>query len=667
VTIAKVYLGVLLCNEDDSYRSHKTSERNIGLGPDYYYPDYTLLSNYSLPADLPAGTYKLYPAYSASSGTPSIIPGINGNRYITVVVAQDGKVTLTAAAVKPDLSLVSLKAVGNLYRNRTGNFEAEITNSGMADYNARMSLRLGTQTVATDPVVIPAGATKTVGFSGNITLAVGTYSLSVRYDPDNVPGIEPSTQLGDVVSPIEVKATPTENPVLSLEGTPSFKNGSGTVPQNEPDLTVKIKNTGGVYQGNVYVDIYPKNSVDVQLGSFGSVYVSINKNETKSISYNNSLYSLTPGQQYDAYVYAEEYDYLYPKFTFTLAAPVYSSDATLKSLVVKDAQTQTPLALTPTFSSTITSYTAMAPHETTMISIIGEANHKRAQFTNIENQSLGGGNTFNMTVTAEDGATEKTYTVTVVRAEQPALTNLAVDGLTPPFDPDITEYAVTLPCGTDNFTATATPNAGSTVSYLVNNNPVTLPLPLHTPGMTSLVIRVTAQDGVTVHDYTIAITRPFDASIIRTYWNDVLAVNLNPNTNGGYVFTGFQWTKNGQPVANETGPYLYFPTPPPATDRYNVWLTTDNGQTLSTCSAIQITSAAVPPAGLLAYPNPARYAVTLENPQWETVAQTDLINLSGNLVRRYPSARIQTLDVSGLPVGLYILRAGAHTVKIVIE
>jgi hypothetical protein len=204
------------------------------------------------------------------------------------------------------------------------------------------------------------------------------------------------------------------------------------------------------------------------------------------------------------------------------------------------------------------------------------------------------------------------------------------------------------------------------VDYLVDDVPATFPLSLNMPHITTLVIRVTAGDGVTTQDYTIAVTRPFDVSIIRTYWDDVLAVNLNTATNGGYGFTGFQWTRNGQAIANETGPYLYFSTPPPASDRYGVLLTAD-GQTLPVCSDVQIKSTEAQPAGLLAYPNPARYAVTVENPQWETAKQTDLINLSGNIVRTYPSARIQTLNVSGLPVGLYILRAGAHTAKIVVE
>ncbi|MDR3133425.1 MAG: C10 family peptidase [Prevotellaceae bacterium] len=846
-TIASAYLGVLLYNQDGSYRDHKTASRNMGLQAGYHYttPYSLLTSGYSLPSGLPAGTYTLYPAYSETSGIPSIIPGINGDRYIRVVVGQNGQVTLTGEAVKPNLSLKSLTTVGNLYQNKTGSFEAEIANSGAGDYNSSMRIRLGSQTVTTDPVVIPAGTTRTIGFSGMVTLTPGNYSLSLWYDPDNVPGGTPDAQLGNAVTNIAVKAPPTTSPSLSLVGTPSFQNGSSAVPQNTPNLTVQIKNTGGLFDDVINVFVFPTTG-NSSIGSFGQTKISIEKNETKSIQFNNPIDFLEVGVQYRArvYYYDSGWNDIGNVIYFTVASPVYSSDATLKSLVVKDAQAQTPLTLTPAFSSAVTNYTAVAGTATNEISIIGEANHKRAKFTNIENQLLSSGNnTFNLKVTAENGTAEKTYTVTVVRSSPPVLggavtisgnavfgetlwaitsglistpsvalgtlsyqwkrnntiisdatganytlaqadiaatitvtvtaantegsvtsvatgavakapqaapatpeqenktsisitlkpianakyasaaTNsapatssgnwqdspaftglspnttyyffayyletathkaspasaglavttateaLLIDitatGLTPPFNPLLTAYTVTLPCEVNDITVSATPPPGVTVDYMLNNHPVHFPLTVN-PGVTTLVIQAVSEDGFSTKDYTIAIARLFDASIIRRYWDDVLAVNLNTSTNGGYTFSGFQWTRNGQPMANETGPYLYFRTPPPASDRYNVLLTT-NGQTLPVCRELQVTPAEAQPAGLLAYPNPARHTLTIENPQWKTAKQTDLINLNGTLVRSYPSARIQAIDVSGLPAGLYVLRAGAYTIKIVIE
>jgi hypothetical protein len=756
VTITNVYLGVLLYNQDGSLRSYTTTSRTTsGWVPGSYYPSLSLVTNYELPSGLPVGTYTLYPAYSASSGMPSIIPGKNGDRYILVEVKSASAVTLTGTvAALPELSLTALNAVGNLYQNKTGSFEAEITNSGAADYNSNMSLKLGSQTVATDPVVIPAGTAKTVGFSGAVTLLPGNYSLSVLYSPNNVPGSTPSTQLGNAVSPVEVKATPTGTPSLSLVSA-SFQSGNNAVPRSAPNLTVQINNADGLFNERVNVYVY-STSGGSSIGSFGATNVLIGKGETKSILFNSPIDFLTAGTQYMAcvnYISNSTWHALGNLIYFTVAPP--SSDATLKSLVVKDAQTQTLFTLGPAFTPSNTSYTALADITTNKISIIGEASHKRATFTNVENEALNGGCAFEIEVTAEDGTTKKTYTIGVIiektpqaapatpeldkktsvsitlktisgakyakaltntapaipdggwqdsreftgltpnttyyffayypetatqlasvasaglqenTSNDPSLINLAIGAgmLTPSFDPNVTAYTVTLPCDVNNFTVTATPAVGSTVTYSVNNATVTSSLNLNNPGITTMVIQTAVGSGENTKDYTITIIRPFDVSIIRAYWNDVLAVNLNTATNGGYTFSGFQWTRNGQNMANETGPYLYFPISPATSDRYSVLLTTGE-QTLPVCSGVQVTPAAVQQGGLLAYPNPARHTVTLENPQWETAKQTDLINLSGNVVRSYPSAHIQTLNVSGLPVGLYILRADVQTVKIVIE
>ncbi|MDR0768687.1 MAG: C10 family peptidase [Dysgonamonadaceae bacterium] len=93
-TITNPYLGVLLCNADNSYRDHKTSQQNFSLAPGYYYPTRTLLPSYSLPSGLPAGEYKLYPAFGFSSGIPAVIRGKNGVRYIPITVSANGSISL---------------------------------------------------------------------------------------------------------------------------------------------------------------------------------------------------------------------------------------------------------------------------------------------------------------------------------------------------------------------------------------------------------------------------------------------------------------------------------------------------------------------------------------------------------------------------------------------
>jgi len=43
--------------------------------------------------------------------------------------------------------------------------------------------------------------------------------------------------------------------------------------------------------------------------------------------------------------------------------------------------------------------------------------------------------------------------------------------------------------------------------------------------------------------------------LVTQRWHDVVVVNNNPNTNGGYTFTSYQWYKNGEPIAGATGQF----------------------------------------------------------------------------------------------------------------
>jgi hypothetical protein len=461
--IGSAYLGVLLRNQDNSYNSHQTSQKSLDMPAGSSYYSYTLIGGYTLPSSLSAGTYKLYPAcsFTSSQEVPSIISGPNGvDRYISVVVANNGSVTLSDGTAKPDLSLISLQTAGNIYQNRAGDFETEIANNGAADYNAELSVKLGTQTI-TEPVVIPAGTTKNFVFTATVSLSPGEYSLSVWYDPANAGS--PSEQLGDAV-PVEVKATPTA-PSLSLVSY-SFLNGSNAVPVNAPNLTVEIQNTGGLFNENVNVYVFPQNGGS-SIGSFGAVNVRIDNNETQSILFNNPLDFLEIGTQYRAYVYyySGGWQQLGSMFYFTVAESYYSSDATLKSLIVKDANTQAPLTLTPDFSPEIQTYSALAENGTTTVSIIGEANHHRARFTNIENEVLDEEtNTFNFEVTAEDGITKLTYTVTIMAGSISAQM------------PDITAHPQSATCTVGRpaapLSVTANVTDGGTLSYqwYVNTN-----------------------------------------------------------------------------------------------------------------------------------------------------------------------------------------------------
>jgi len=57
-------------------------------------------------------------------------------------------------------------------------------------------------------------------------------------------------------------------------------------------------------------------------------------------------------------------------------------------------------------------------------------------------------------------------------------------------------------------------------------------------------------------EFDIAFTLYYPASVFVQKWDDVLVV-LNKEYNGGYDFVGFQWYKNGQPIAGQTSSRYY--------------------------------------------------------------------------------------------------------------
>jgi len=74
--------------------------------------------------------------------------------------------------------------------------------------------------------------------------------------------------------------------------------------------------------------------------------------------------------------------------------------------------------------------------------------------------------------------------------------------------------------------------------------------------------------------------------LIHQKWNDVLMV-MNEHYNGGYVFTAFQWYKDGIKMDGQKGAYLYVPDNLDLNAEYYVELTReDDHKTIRTCSMI---------------------------------------------------------------------------------
>ena len=82
---------------------------------------------------------------------------------------------------------------GNLYQNQTGSFTATLKNNGTGAYNSYWWIYLSdSNTGARQPLggiisLIGAGASKTITFTGTVTLQPGTYDCYLEYDANNDP------------------------------------------------------------------------------------------------------------------------------------------------------------------------------------------------------------------------------------------------------------------------------------------------------------------------------------------------------------------------------------------------------------------------------------------------------------------------------------------------
>ncbi|MFY8127671.1 MAG: FG-GAP-like repeat-containing protein, partial [Chitinophagaceae bacterium] len=216
-------------------------------------------------------------------------------------------------------------------------------------------------------------------------------------------------------------------------------------------------------------------------------------------------------------------------YIFVLRNAEISNNANLSSLSISSG------TLSPSFSAATTTYTTSVANTITSITVTPTKQNSGATIyarvnggtynwvtSGSPSSSLNlnvGSNTIDVRVTAQDGTTIKTYTITVTRAisNDANLGSLAISStsLLPTFTGATTSYSASV---NNNITSvTATPycsNSSATVQVRINagaysnvtcggtSNALNLIV-----GTNTIDIRVTAQDGLTIKTYTISLTR----------------------------------------------------------------------------------------------------------------------------------------------------------------
>lgn len=169
--------------------------------------------------------------------------------------------------------------------------------------------------------------------------------------------------------------------------------------------------------------------------------------------------------------------------------------------------------LSPVFNSNDIRYGVAVPNDVTSFTVTPTLSDSTAtvQITGTGAPLVTGTNIINITVTAPDLVTKKTYTVVVTRLPSTnadlVTLGVGVGMLTPGFTSSGTSYSLLVPY---NVTVLAvTPSVSDTTATVQVSGPGTL-LVVGRPSTIS--IQVTAQDSVTVKTYTVLVTRSVGAS-----------------------------------------------------------------------------------------------------------------------------------------------------------
>ena len=428
-----------------------------------------------------------------------VIPLSVGRNVITIeVTAEDTTTkqtyTVTVTRAQPPSSDAALRAL-TLSDINFGTFA-----SGTTSYSANVGNDVS-QTAVT-PTVNHSGASYVIKLGG-VTDADGTVSLSVGR---NVITIELTAEDGSTTRTYTVTITRAEPPSTdaTLRGLTLSGTDFGTFDSTTTSYSADVDNDV------VWTTVTPT------VNDSGASYVI----KLGGVTDADGIVSLAVGSNVITIEVTAEDGSTTRTYTVTITrAEPPSTDATLRGLTLSGTDIGT-------FDSTTTSYSADVDNDVSRTTVTPTVSDSGASYviklggvTDADGTvSLAvGSNVITIEVTAEDGETTKTYTVTVTRAEAPtpaessdatlrALTLSGVDFGT--FDSTTTSYAAGVANSVSQTAVTPTANdAGA--SYIIKLGGVT-----DADGTVSLAVggnvitvEVTAEDGETTRTYTVTVTR----------------------------------------------------------------------------------------------------------------------------------------------------------------
>jgi gliding motility-associated-like protein len=439
-------------------------------------------------------------AVANGSASGAVALNVGSNVINVVVTAQDGTPTNTYTVTVTRDAPISTDASLNALSLNLGTL-SPVFSTGVMTYTASVSN--STTSITLTPTTTDATATVTVNgttvisgaASTDITLNVGTnvittiitaqdgttiqtYTVTVTRSASANADLSSLALSTGTLSPVFASATNSysalvANNVISVTITPTLADATATITVNETAVT------SGNASGNIALSVGDNvitTLVTAQNGTSTKTYtVTINRAPSANASLSNI--SLSSG---------------------TLS-PVFSS--VTGSYTASVANSVTSITLTPTTGDATASVTVNGTAVTS-----GSASGSIALSV--------GTNIITTVVTAQDGTTVQTYTVTVTRAQSSNanLSNLSLSNgtLSPVFASATGTYTATVDNATTSITLTPI-TADATATITVNGTTVTSNmasgnLALNV-GSNIITTIVTAQNGTTTQTYTVTITR----------------------------------------------------------------------------------------------------------------------------------------------------------------
>ncbi|MCP8939836.1 cadherin-like beta sandwich domain-containing protein [Alsobacter sp. SYSU M60028] len=441
---------------------------------------------------------------AATSGTAKTISNLAvGATTITIQVTAEDGVSVTdytlvvTRAASSDATLRSLTpSVGAL----SPAFASTTTAYTMTVSSQTASISLTAVTNATTATLTVAGAATASGASSApIALSTGDNTIDVVVTAED--GVTTRTY-SVVVTRLSASVSTLSNIAPSVGTlTPAFTTANSNYTVNVSNATTSIALTPTLTDSSA--------TATVSLGAQSATVASGATSGAFNLAVGDNSITVT-GLSYDGTSQTV--------YTVTVKrAP--STVSSLSALSVSQG------ALAPTFASGVTAYAVSVANGVTSLTVTPTVTDATATVavngvavaSGAASQAIalnGGQNTVRVVVTAQDGATTTTYTVTVTRAPSAAATlqglSLSAGGLSPAFAAGTTAYTANADNQTSSTTVIATV-ADATATVKINNTAATSgiafgPVALAT-GSNTINVEVTAQDGVTKTLYVVTVNR----------------------------------------------------------------------------------------------------------------------------------------------------------------